>query len=713
MKKESIQALLRPSSVAIVGATPGDGRGGWIHEQLLRHGYDGPIYPVNPKYAEIRGARAYPTLLDIPGPVEFVAVALGAGQAISTIEQCAQKGVRAALFVASGFAEAGPAGQAIQAELRRVALAHGIAVCGPNCYGVANLHGRFAAYGGALTEPLRRGPIALLFQSGALTHSAMDPVAARTSGYSYIVTTGNEAVVELADYVAALADDPHTRVIACFAEGLKSPARFFTAARAALARGKRMVVLKTGRSELARRAALAHTGALTGPDDAYDALFRQLGIARVPDLDELIETAELLAQAGPDKPGAAAIITISGGSCGVAADLAQSVGLALAPLAEATTERLRAILPPFASPGNPLDLTGAIGGDPALLPGALDALAADEHVGALALALNTPIGGDQPSRELYQLMCRAVAERAAAGGKLHMVFSISSGAYDPEVVAIASAAGLPLLQGMRESLAALAHWQRAAVELPAEPDSLAGPPLAEAIALVRRSAEATLGEHEAKAVLAAAGLPVAREVLAATADEAVAAAEAIGYPVALKISSPDLPHKTEAGGVRLGLVGPEDVRAAFEQIVASARAYRPDARIDGALVQQQVPGGLELLVGVVNHAGLGPVVVAGLGGVLVEALGDRAVRAAPFDVAEARAMIAETRAGRLLAGWRGGPPLDADALALALARVSRLAWELRDEVAAIDINPLIVLPQGHGVAIVDALIVRAAGNTAS
>jgi acyl-CoA synthetase (NDP forming) len=243
-----MRALLQPKSVAIIGDTPGAGRGGWIHEQLVRLGYAGPIYPVNPKYDQIRGVKAYPSLLDIAAPVEFAAVALGASHAIRVMQECAQTQVRAALFVASGFAEAGLAGQTIQNELRRLALEHGIAVCGPNCYGIANIHGCFAAYGGSLTQPLRPGPIALLFQSGALTHTVTDPVAARTNGYSYIITTGNEAVIELADYVAAIADDPHTRVIACFVEGFKTAERFFAAARRAIDQGKRLVILKTGRS---------------------------------------------------------------------------------------------------------------------------------------------------------------------------------------------------------------------------------------------------------------------------------------------------------------------------------------------------------------------------------------------------------------------------------------------------------------------------------
>jgi acetate---CoA ligase (ADP-forming) len=702
---ESMRALLRPASVAIIGATPGAGRGGWIHEQLLRMGYDGPIYPVNPKYDTIRGARAYPSLSAIPAPVEFVAVALGAGQAVHTMHACVQKQVRAALFVASGFAEVGAEGKAIQAELRRIALVNGIAVCGPNCYGIVNIYGRFAAYGGALTEPLRPGPIALLFQSGALTHAAMDPAASRTSGYSYVITTGNEAVVELADYVDALADDPHTQVIACFVEGFKSPERFFTAARTAISHGKRLVVLKTGRSSLGQRAALAHTGAITGPDAIYDALFRQLGIARVNDLDELIETAEMLCGAGRPRPGAAAIVSISGGSCGIAADLAQGLGLPLAALADTTTEQLQTILPAFATPNNPLDVTGAIGEDPTLLPSTLAALCADPTVSVIALALNTPTGGDPASRALYQAMCRALAESSVARAVQHVAFSVSSGPYDPQIVADMRAAGVPLLMGIRESLLAIAHWQRSATRLK-DPDDLAGPPLEQALKLVGQPGSAPLSEHAARAALAAAGLAICREAVAATADEAVRVAEQIGYPVALKISSPDIAHKTEAGGVILNLTDRAALVAAFQTLTDRARSHMPTARIDGVLVQEMVSGGLETLVGVSNHPGLGPVVVFGLGGIFVEALGGWALRAVPLDLAEAQAMIAEARAGQILAGWRGAAPLDSAALAEALVLVSRLAWQLRDRIEAIDINPLIVLPVGQGVKIVDALIVR-------
>jgi len=696
----AVRALLRPQSVAIIGATPGDGRGGWIQQQLVRYGYDGAIYPVNPRYTSVRGLPAYASLADIGAPVEFAAVALGANQAVQAMQDCAAAGVRAVLFVASGFAEVGAAGAAIQAEVRRIALAHGIAVCGPNCYGIANIHGRFAAYGGALSDGLHAGPVALLFQSGALTHAAMDVVADRGCGYSYVITTGNEAVLSLADYLEALADDDATRVIACFVEGIADPARFFAAARRVAAAGKRLIVLKTGRSALAQHAALAHTGALTGPDAIYDALFRQAGIVRVGDIDELIETAELLCVAPRPRPVAAALVSISGGTCGLAADLAHAAGLELATLADATLARLRAFLPAFATPNNPLDLTGAIGGEPTLLPRALAALCDDPAVGLVALALNTPIGGDAASRGLYQQMCAALAASRARQPQPHVACSVSSGAWDPAIVAALRAADVPLLQGLREAIHAMAHWQRPAAPaaLPATPAGLPDMPA---------DAPRVLGERAALALLARAGLPVVRAIAAADADAAVAAAERLGYPVALKLDVAELAHKTEIGGVMLDLADAAAVAAA--QATLQQRARRALSADAGVLVQPMVRGA-EMLLGVTNHPGLGPVVAFGLGGVLVEVLGDIAIRAAPFDAATARAMIAETRAARVLAGFRGAPPGDIEALAQVIARLAALAWHWRDHLEAIDINPVMVLPAGQGVVLVDALIVRRAAG---
>ncbi|MBI3978257.1 MAG: acetate--CoA ligase family protein [Chloroflexi bacterium] len=707
----NVRSLLRPGSVAIVGDSPGPGRGGVIHDQLVRWGYDGAIYPVNPKYPEVKGLTCYPSLLDIPEPVELVVVALGASHALRVMRECVEKQVRAAIFIASGFAEAGQEGRQLQEEIRRLALAHGIAACGPNCYGIANLHGRFAAYSGSLAESMRPGPVALLFQSGALTHSVTDPAVLRGIGFSSIITAGNEAVTELADYLDAIADDPHTRVVACFVEGFKEPARFIAAARKAIAADKRLVVLKVGRSEPAKRAALAHTGSLAGEDRVYDALFRQLGIVRAHDLDELIETAELLSHHRRVAPGNTAVVSISGGSCGIMADLAQDLGLEIRAFSPETAEALRQAIPAFATVNNPLDLTGAVAEDRSILHRALGILARDPAVSLVALALNTPVGGDEAGRSLYRDMARVLVEHAQSSDTPHALFSMSSGPYDLEIARMAREAGVPALQGMRESLAAIARVQRATAALGRLRDAgeIAGPASPEVVRLIRQAATSALTERESKAVLAAAGIPVTREALANDPEEAVRLAGEIGYPVALKVDSPDILHKTDAGCVRLGLAGADAVRKAYREVLANARRHRPDARIGGVLVQEMVGGGVETLIGVTNHRGLGPAVVFGLGGLLVEALEDVVMRMAPLTVGDAREMVQEIRAARVLQGFRGGPPADVDALVGALVRLSRLAWWLRDEIAEIDVNPLVVFPAGRGVRAVDALIVRVQG----
>lgn len=700
-----MQALLSPSSVAIVGASPGAGRGGIIHQQLLDFGFSGTIYPINPKYEEIRGVPAYPSLQTVPDDVDFVACALGAQHSLGVMEQCAEKGVRGALFIASGFAEAGDAGKRLQADLRAIAVQNDIAVCGPNCYGIANFHGRFTAYGGPIAQPMRPGATALVFQSGALTHGATEPTVLRRIGYSYIITTGNEAVTELADYVDAIADDPNTRVIACFVEGFKDPPRFAAAARRAIANGKWVVCLKIGRSQRARRAAIAHTGSLTGEDAAYDALFRRLGVVRVDDLDELIETVELLSNVGSLPPGGAAIASISGGSCGIVADLAEAVGLELAELSPQTRDRLKAVLPDFATVNNPLDFTGAVGERPEILDEGMKALAADAGVGVTAFAMNTPTATEEWGRTLYRRMAQSIVESTRGARAPVVLFTMSSGRFDESLVDVAREAGVPLLQGFRESLAALARAAAAqrVIENYREPAEVAGDPppgLVDALS----TADGVLDEVTSKRLLEGVGIPALGQDVARDAEEAERIAERIGYPVALKVVSPDIPHKTDAGGVRLDISSPAMLREAHAGLLAAVRSHSPDARVEGVLVERMAPTGVDMLVGVTNRD-VGPVIVVGLGGVLVEAIGGVRMAMAPVTYEQAQELVDGTPAARLLHGFRGGPPADVDALLDVIVTTSKVAWWLRDHVAEIDLNPVRVLERGAGAVALDALIV--------
>jgi acetyltransferase len=643
----------------------------------------------------------------VPRPVDFVAVALGAERAVETLEQAAAVGARAALVIASGFAEAGDEGRILQARLRDTALRHGLAVCGPNCYGIANLHGRFAAYGGPLATPMEPGPVALIFQSGALTHSVTDPSVLRQTGYSFVVTTGNEAVTDVADYLGLIAEDEQTRVIACFVEGFRSVSKFAAAAEKARAAGKRVVVLKVGRSELGQRAALAHTGAVAGADAVYDALFDRLGVVRVSDLDELVETVELLSHVPTIASGHTAVVTISGGGAGMAADLAEDVGLPLGPLGAATTERLRAVLPSFAHPGNPLDVTGAVGENPDLLGEALRALADDDGVTAIALAVNSSTATDAVSRRLHRAMTESLCDLAPHCDKPLVLVSITAGAVDPELLDLAREAGIPFLAGMRGALLALARVRRLSKHAGAPERRDEAPPEGLRELTATWPADRPLSESESKRLLELVGLAVPRAALAVDAASAGRHAAALGFPVVLKVESADIPHKTDAGGVRTGVADEAAAVRAYEEIVASVRERVPGAAIDGVSVQEEVGEGVDVIVGITNDADAGPAVVFGLGGVFVEVLDDVVVRMAPVDEREAGEMIDAIRGRALLAGYRGGRAVDVDALRDAIVRISALGWWLRDSVREIDVNPLRVLPVDEGVRVLDALVVPA------
>jgi acyl-CoA synthetase (NDP forming) len=707
-----LRPLLRPRSVAIVGDSPRGGRGAAMHESLLRWGFEGEIFPVNPRHREIRGLAAFASVREVPRPVELAAIAVPAERVNDVLRDCAARGVAAAIVIASGFGEAGEEGRARQRELEALCRGHAIDLCGPNCYGVANFAHRFVAYSGPIAEPMRLGPVALVFQSGALTHGATEPAVLRDIGFSCIVTTGNEAVTDLSAYIEALAEDDHVRVISCFVEAIRRPAAFAEAAHRALGRGKRIVVLKVGRSEAGRRAAVAHTGALAGPDRAWDALFRRLGVLRVSDLDELIEASELLSHLSDIGEGNVALASISGGGSGIMADLASELGLRLGSLRPATAERLRATLPAFANVNNPLDLTGAVGENPALRDHVLRALAEDGSLAAIGWALNTPTSRDPT---MYRETVRSLARAAAGTAKPLFAFTMTSGPMDEGLAEAAHGAGLPLLQGFRETIAVVAAAQAATRARSAwrDPEEVAGPPPAGLVQTWRSLGSRALTQLEARETVAAIGVPTPRCRLVRSPEAAASAAVELGWPVVLKVQSPEVTHKTDVGGVRVGVGSPEEAALAFEQILGAVRAALPHARLDGVVVEEQAPEGLDAIVGVSNRDEPGPVVLVGLGGVFVEAIDDVALRMAPVDEREADRMLGELRSGRLLEGWRGRGPCDREALARTVAQVSRLAWWLRDELGELDLNPTRVFAQGAGVRVLDALVVRTADRAPS
>jgi acyl-CoA synthetase (NDP forming) len=703
-----LRPLLAPHAIAIVGASDRPGAGPNVLGNLKRLEFPGQVYPVNPKYTELGDWRCYPSLADLPGPIDTVAILLGYKHVLPTLQQAQAIGCKAAWVLASGFGEAGPEGEAAQQELVAYARANDFAVCGPNCVGIVNLHAQAATYSVALPATLRRGHVGAVLQSGAVCLGIAN--SNRGLGFSTLISSGNEAVLDNADYIAYLADDPDTKVIIAFIEGFKSPDKFIWAAERARAAGKPLLVVKVGRSEVAQRATMAHTGSLAGADAVHDAVFRKHGVVRLDSLDELLETAELFLKAPPPAGRGVALLTLSGGQIGLIGDQMQGLDLHLPALSEAGVAALAQVLPPYSALANPLDAWGA-GNFDETYPACMRILAAEPEVHVVAVARDTSPGVAEPEIRQSNVIVDAAAEVAAASGKPVLVFSNIANGIEPTVKARADAAGLPLLQGTRASLRAIEALIRYAdARRGVSPVPAASPVSAAELADLKHwlaDQPPNLTEQAGKRLLAAYGIPITREATAASADEAVRLAAGFCGPVALKINSPDILHKTEAKGVLLNVTGADAIRQGFAQLLNNAWAYKPDARIEGVLVQEMVPpGAVEVIIGASVDPQFGPAVVFGLGGVLVELFRDASLRLAPATRAEALDMIGDTRGAALLRGYRGRTAADVEALAAAICRLSHLASDFRNEIAAIDVNPLMILPVGQGVVAADALVIK-------
>lgn len=712
-----LDPLMAPRSVAVVGASPNPSFVSAILKNLLRHGYAGPVAAVNPRHARVLDAPCYPSLLDVPHPVDLAVIGVAHRVVPAVLAECERKGVGAVEIVSSGFSEmGGEEGARRQAELAGWAARTGIPVGGPNCLGLMNARIGLLALPTVL-ERLVVGQVGAVLQSGMMAPSVLVPLLSRGIGLTAAVTTGNEAALECADYLDYFVQDDATRVIGCFTEQIKTPAAFVAACERAAAARKPVVMLKIGRSEGARRSALAHTGSLVGADGVIDAVLRKLGVIRVESVDELLEALAVFhARRLPRGPGVVAV-SVSGGAVGLLSDLAPGAGVTFPPLPEATAEKLRGVVPEYGSVGNPLDLTGQGVFQAEILEGALDTLAEAAGVDVIVWGRAFPSRLDRQT-PIGQVLERAVTKHpevqflvlSLVGGHLHPSQNPDLPVIDP-VVALD---GVPFLQGSEPGLKAVAAliryagFQRARDTRGPAPARLTPPDAAErARALVRASGGRPLTEREGKAVLALYGIPTSRERLATTADDAVAAAGAIGYPVALKVESPDLLHKTEAGALLLDVRDDGAVREGFARVLAGARRAAPAAELRGVLVQAMAAPGAEVIVGMTRDPQFGPVVACGLGGIWVETLGDVQLLLPPIAEAEARAALGRLRGAPLLRGARGRAAADVDALVDTLRRFGQLCLDLGDLVREIDVNPLILGAPGQGVCAVDCLIVPA------
>ena len=686
---ESLKSLFHPESFAVVGAASDLNRLGGIPLRLtMRYGFPGPIYPINPRREEIAGLKCYPDVASLPEAPEIALICTPREDVLPALAQCAERGVKAAAVITSGFAETGAEGAALQEKILALRDESGMRVLGPNCMGVVHVRSRLMA---TFTisirddDPLIPGAVAIVTQSGAMGACMLTGFQESGSGISSLVSLGNEVDIDFAECVEYFIDDPHTRVICGYLESVRDGERLKRAALRALDKGKPIVLLKGGQTEQGARAARSHTAAITTSSDVFGAFAAQYGIQVLDSMDEFIEIADFLARSGPIRGNGVGVLSFSGGLGSLAADLCTEAGLTLPILGEDAQAKLTSVLPDYAPKDNPVDLVSLMVSKPESQPlkTAGEAVAGDESVDALLFMMGVYHHvGDQIAAEVKALF---------ESSQIPVAFAWLTGPRDQ--IQNLRKASVPVfgdyaraIRGL-ESLFSLKNAREAAASRPRTINRARSEKARRIIRECAPSRDGFLPPEVCAEVLDLYGVPRPKESLVDTAEEALKAWEEFQAPVALKVVSESLAHKTEAGGVILGLNTPDEVLSAAQELLALA----DDARL---LVQEMVEGGLELLVGISNDPTFGPCVTAGLGGVYVEALDDVARLLPPFGAGEAEQALSSLRSHVIFDGFRGGPAVQIPHISDIMVKISELATELGNEVAEMDLNPLIATAEG-------------------
>jgi len=699
-----LRRLINPKVVAVVGASETRGSFG---ERTLSNmsAFTGKVFAINPKYRSLLGRPCVPSLADLPESPDCVVLCVARQMVEGMIEAAAAVKAGGVIVYASGFAEtAKPDRIEAQQRLIELALRTGVRVVGPNCVGLANTGSAaglnfmpdYAAMGH------RRGPIGIVSQSGALGYTVLQGME-RGIGFSHYLAAGNSCDVDVCDFISYLAEDDDTRSIVCLLEGVKDGARFMQAARKARDAGKALIVYKTGNSETSSKAAMSHTGTMVGSVVAYKTAIEEAGAIAIDDLEAVLETASFFAKTmAPTNGRGVGILSTSGGAAVICADKAEAHSVTLPVLEEKTARALHEVVPDFGSVANPSDLTAEVLKTSETFGFCLDAFMNDSGFSALVMPMIFAHASSSGAR------APTIVEAAARTDRPLAVVWMNEWYQGPGSEVLDADPRVCMFRSADRCFATLRAWfdwheRRTCKPAAARMSPASAAQGARAILSAARDRGAALSETDSKRLLGCYGIAIPLEIVARDPEQAASAAAKIGGPVAIKIVSPDILHKTEAGGVRLGLSTPENVREAARNILASAARYAPQARIDGISVQQMVPAGVEIVLGVKNDRQLGPLVAAGLGGIMVELLGDPAVRLAPIGEQAARAMLASLKGHALLTGFRGKPGVDIDGLVDTICRLSELAHDLKDVIDQIDVNP--VIASAGSVMAADALIV--------
>ncbi len=700
---QPLAPLFEAERIAIIGASDRNHYAVNVFKNLQNFGFDASqVVPINPGRAEVFGLKAYPSITEVPGEIPLAVIAVNTKTVVPVVEAAGKKGVKAGVIFADGFAEGGEAGKKLQDQLTAAAKAANLKLLGPNCMGFVSMRAKLGIWGGELPKYLRPGNIGCIFQSSGMMNLVMNFGAKRGLGFHVCASGGNEIILNSADYLAYQAECPEIDVIATYFEAApKEPERFAAALDRAIANGKSVLILRAGRTERAKKNVIAHTGQLAGSAAAWDVFFEQHGAIIVNDLDDLIDTTALFAGARlrPDEHRrGVGLMTISGGDCTLLSDIADQEGI---PLTDLSTETQQIMIESLEKPtllGNPLDIEDLQRMKPEAFDLCLEKFFQEPNIDMLGVRLNLPETITSAAEKLYTQISR-LSERNDK-----RVFVLTRATEPPSDVWYEKLKSLSLTftGDYRKSLRAMSRLRKS------ERDRASGrflPPTRPDVAPHRQKlGRGVLSNDETDRLLKSYGISLAPAVMAQSAEEAARAAEKLGYPCALKVASVDIPHKTEFGALRLGLENAAAVQQAYNDILVSVRAKKPHANVEGFLVQKQIKG-VECLLGIARDDQLGPTLVIGLGGVFVEILADVQIRIPPISAAEARRALESLKGVKVFTGVRGAPPADIDSLADMAARLSWLAFDLGDEIAELDLNPVVVLPKGEGAFAVDALLV--------
>lgn len=696
--------LLHPRGIAIIGASPEPNRiGGQPIRALKDFGYAGGIYPVNPKYQEVQGLPCYADIPNVPKPCDIALICVPASAVAASIRECGKAGIPAAVVLSAGFKEIGEPGMGLQAELDAAIAESGVRVIGPNCQGMLSpAENVYCGFGAPFmyAHPLS-GSIALVTQSGGFGYAVMGLSEAEGTGFNHVVSTGNEADVTALDLIELLLGHDKTKMIAAYIEGVKDGRRLVALGEQALKADKPIFVWKVGNSETGKIAAASHTANLSAGYEMYRTAFAGGGYVELTDVYDLVDMANAFSSPHRPKGNRVAVISISGGAGVLLADVCDGLGLKLPAMSEATLTELRSLLPGFSSLLNPIDVTAQIFNDFSVFNKVVSAVGADPGIDQLIIVMASVEGGNALKlateiSEIHQRLAKPVFVVSSAP---------AARAKDArEKFRDAAIPVYPTPSRAAKGMAALTEFERKKQEVPSRGLSTATRPFPKPSIQLESARDSSLSERDSKAILAAYDVPVVGEVFMSV--DAMLASQAIDipFPVVAKIDSPDLPHKTEAGAVKVGIQNFEQLKTAVQEMLTSSKKYKKDARISGVSVQEMAKG-VEVIIGAVNDPFFGPTVIFGLGGIFTELLKDISMRFAPVSIAEAKSMIMEIKASKLLTGYRGKPSVDIDQLSDIIHKISWLAYDYQDQISDIDVNPLFADGRTGRIAAADALIV--------